>query len=861
MTIFEFLRACREKYTQVEVRYAHPTLYIVVVDEVFKNMSPEGRRAALAATLDVAEGEISHLENCSGISAELVCTDELDTDLYFLQGREKDTHWLPLMDSVVRETLQLPASELVPAVHFYGFKGGQARSTVLGLFAKFLASDGYKVLVIDVDVEAPSLDLLFDAAAFNVNSTLMGLCGWSDDFTPISAYAAHGTGGQIDVVPCRPRSENFDMDFAAFTVRASLDISIIRNGISKLKRHVAEMKAGERYDVVLFDHRTGIAPSVLPAIREWRGPTVVFVRPDGLSIQAEGAFASLFSQNPDNPGAFVSFSLDFDAGKAAIRDIRTEPVQRLLGTLSAAIAKGAEPDVDAEEIVPADSLDKYWISWYADRALLSSISPSVDELIKANVSSLKQLRDVLGVYKATNTMPSVKRSGIVRSPSGNVDQGWFIETPEIARLFLPNSPISYVTGRKGTGKTRVHKEMVERRLAEPMLSAADFPYGGLLSVSPQQERLLDACGGDFKKFWWALLGICLESSAHADAAEWDILVDRWCLLPEDERNQRSSSYYIVKNYQSSPRRIFLIDGIETAVTSSKLRPFVEELLRFMLTIQSDSKLSSFVFVRLFIRSDLLHASAQNIEQQTSSRKLELYWDSDSIFNFVLARIEQSVWFNENFGDACARIGERLDDIRAGRLRSDEYEPLLLAIFPHKLRRNNIQTITFLDTYFSDAGGENKAGASFYPRLFEQFVSEVENISRNCADKGEPFIEDERLVHTIVLSAHAKAAQSFTEGVTQELSVSLELDDEQSRNMQLVKALVNSFEGLSTPFKFEPTVFKASTSLGGLDVNKIRAAMQRMRDVGIFETHPKRPGEWRAGRLYKAALRMKFGKGE
>jgi MinD-like ATPase involved in chromosome partitioning or flagellar assembly len=861
MTILEFLRACREKYAQVDVRYAHPTLYIVVIDEMFKSLPVESRRAALAVVLDIEEDEIDQIENSSGISVELVSQDELDTELYFLQGREKDTHWLPLMDAAVRDNLQPTDAEVVNAAHFYGFKGGQARSTVLGLFAKFLASDGFKVLVVDVDVEAPSLDLLFDAAAFNVNSTLMGLCGWSEDFIPISAYAAHGTGGRVDVVPCRPRSENFDMDFAAFTVRASLDISIIREGIAKLKRYIGEMTLDERYDIVLFDHRTGIAPSVLPAIREWRGPTVVFVRPDGLSMQAESAFASLFSQNPANPGAFVSFSLDFDAGKAAIRDIASEPVQRLLQTLSAAIAKGAEPDADSEDIVPADSLDKYWVSWYADRALLTSISPSVEELLKANVTSLRQLRDVLGIYKAVEAMPSKRRSSIVRSPSGNVDQGWFIETPEIARLFLPNSPISYVTGRKGTGKTRVHKEMVERKLAEPMFSAADFPYGGLLSVSSQQERLLDACSGDFKKFWWALLGICLESSLHASREEWDMLVENWCQLPELERNERASSYYIVKAYHGSTRRSFLIDGIETAVTSSKLRSFVEELLRFMLTIQSDSKLSSFVFVRLFIRSDLLQASTQNIEQQTSNRILELRWDSDSIFNFVLARIEQSPWFNENFGEACTRIGERLDDIRAGRLRSEEYEPLLLSIFPKKLRRNNIQTITFLDTYFSDAGGESKVGASFYPRLFEQFVSEIENISRVCADKGEPFIEEERLVHTVVLSAHAKAAQSFTEGVTQELSVSLELDEEQGRNMQLVKALVNAFEGLSTPFKFEATVLKASASLGGLDVNKVRAAMQRMRDVGIFETHPKRAGEWRAGRLYKAALRMKFGKGE
>jgi hypothetical protein len=145
-------------------------------------------------------------------------------------------------------------------------------------------------------------------------------------------------------------------------------------------------------------------------------------------------------------------------------------------------------------------------------------------------------------------------------------------------------------------------------------------------------------------------------------------------------------------------------------------------------------------------------------------------------------------------------------------------------------------------------------------LFEQFLSKIESISKLYAEKSSQFVEDGRLVHTVVLEAHAEAAQLFTDGVTQELSVSLDLDEDQNRNTQLVRELMNAFEGLPTPFKFEATAAKIASTMGTLDVNKVRGAMQRMRDVGIFETHPKRPGEWRAGRLYKAALRMKFGRG-
>lgn len=858
MTISELLRLCREKFDRVEVKYAHPTLYLIVVDNSFDGDIEEARRDGFLSKIELEERELTRLENSSGVSVELASEAELENELSFLKGRDKDTHWLPLMDEQVRNSLVAPKPEQVNAVHFYGFKGGQARSTVLALLAKLLASEDYKILVVDVDIEAPSLDLLFDSVAFDVGSTLMGLCGWSETISPVTAFAQRGKEGKIDVIACRPRTDNFDMDFAAFAVRASLDISIVREGVARLKRHVLEMPVEQRYDLVLFDHRTGIAPSVLPVLREWCGPTVVFVRPDGLSMQAENTFASLFSQNPENPGAFVSFSLDFDEGKAAKRNLALPSVQQLLQTLSTAIARGAESDAGEPESLPPESLEKYWVSWYADRALLTSVSPQVEMLYKVNIDSLRQLRDVLGIAKAESLPLAVSlREYSPRSPSGAVDQGWFIETPEINRLFLPNSTISYVTGRKGTGKTRIHKEMVARSLGEPMFSAADFGGGGILSNSPLQHKLLDACDGNFRKFWWALLGICLESQPQSTSQDWDQIITDWCNAPQAKRDEQATSYFASKVYAGRPKRIFLVDGIETAVPSSRLREFVEELLLFMLTIQSDSKLSAVVFVRLFLRADLLQASTQNIEQQTSLRKLELRWDSDGIFNFVLARIEQSEWFNKHFPGVCHLIGERLDDIRAGRLESSEYEPLLLSIFPKKLRRNNLQTITFLDTYFSDAGGDNKEGASFYPRLFEEFVHNIAQISQARESKKQEFLENGRLMHGVVLEAHAEATQTFIDGVTQELHGSLELDEDARKNAGLVKQMVASFEGLTTPFKFEEIAQRVSISMGGIDQNKVRAALQRMRDVGIFEGHPSRPGEWRAGRLYKSALRMKY----
>lgn len=49
-------------------------------------------------------------------------------------------------------------------VTFYSFKGGVGRTTALGIVARMLASEGYRVVMIDFDLEAPGLSFLFPSA-------------------------------------------------------------------------------------------------------------------------------------------------------------------------------------------------------------------------------------------------------------------------------------------------------------------------------------------------------------------------------------------------------------------------------------------------------------------------------------------------------------------------------------------------------------------------------------------------------------------------------------------------------------------------------------------------------------------------
>jgi hypothetical protein len=857
MTIQQLINLCRKAFQNLEVAYVHPSLYLLCVSDEFTDFDDQARERVFYKKTNAVREEVETLTAAAIVSLYFVTSAERATRFGFIDKSPHSQHWLPLLDKGAEALLSPAISGPIPAIHFYGFKGGQARTTVLAMLAKTLAEDGYRVLVVDADIEAPSLDFLFETGVPSVDSTLMGISGWSENFNPIPAFASASTNGLIDIIPCRPRDDDYDMDFAAFSLRVSLDIGTLRKGVEKLKNYVIDADNVPKYDIVMFDHRTGIASSVLPIVRSWRGPSVISVRPDGLSTQALGAFNTLFAQNPETPGAYVCYSVDQDDTRAEVLSRNSDTVFQLLDAIADALVRGAE---DSDLLSPTE-LQRYWIGWYFDKEFVTKVSPELQKLNRENQNSIRQLREVLSLSGRKKSPPPSIVFDDHRAPSGATASGWFIETNDIARLFSTSSRVNYISGRKGTGKSRLFREMIDRSIAEPLFTAADYEGGGLKSLSSDYEYLLNACEGNFKQFWWALLYISLCTSNTTDSAAFETELKRYgCLDVEDRKNLAQS--FNVAELASSKKldRIFLIDGIETAVPAAKLRLFIEELLLFMLALQSDSKLRPFIQARLFLRTDLLDTASQNVEQQTSQRVVELRWDSDSIFNYVLARIERISWFNDNFHDACELIRENMNLIRTGKLSSQKYEEILLEIFPERLRRNNLQTLTFLETYFSDSSGKVDMGTSFYPRLFEAFLVEVATMAIKLGEKGEPAIENGRVLHTIVLDAHSKASIQFVNEVKQELYVLLELSNDDNENRQMVDALIAAFEGRPTPFLQDALIESFVDKIKGTDAPRLRNALTKMTEIGIFERHPKNAGELRAGRLYKSALRMKYIRG-
>lgn len=852
ISISDLIQISRERFLDVSVSYVFPDLYVTVVNDDYQGFDEDSRLLLYARGVGIDVQDISDLLDEAQIILILATPQEVLSRHSYLKELSAENHWLALFDPVTRDawSKQL-ATRSRPvggarALHFYGFKGGQARSTVLMMLAKYLAGLGYKVLMVDADVEAPSLSSSLNVATSALSSSLVGLVR-GHSIEPIAADAT-GNGGSIDLIPAKPDIQGFDLDYASFVLRVNLDAGCLQRAVTRLSDEVS----GAGYDFVLFDHRTGLASSVIPTIMGMPGSVVINARPDGLSENQDAIVSALLSVDQEYPGAFVCFSLDPERPQGVTGLMEARLKERMLSLMADALSRAAEGESEQDP----DALTEYFVSWYHDRAFLDGGLPHLSEISSVNMSSLKQLATILGV-----SMTPIERRPDSRadfsdnlqsnaSPSGALDTGWFLETPDVSKILQNSLSSCYVFGRKGTGKTRLFRELSQRRLARPMHSAADYAGASVQAQSALSNEMFRFVNGDFERYWWLLLGAELQS-AQTDRPASEILAE-W--IAADERSACSAMYSASLSKSLKQRVTIAIDGVETTVDASKTHAFIESLFRFLSTIQNDQSFSEKVRFRLFIRSDL-PVGIQNIEQQVHGRKVDLRWDQDSIFHYVLAEIARNKWFEEKFPEVCGDIENLRTEIEYRRLLPEQYEALLLRVFPQKLRRNNLLTMTFLRSYFSDAAGEGDHRSSFYPRVFGGFLAKVSAIA---ADRGEKAMDGDRVSHNVVLEAFESAAREFIDEVKQELNFALSLKDAVDENKRLVSDLLQAFSGLQTPFVLDQCVEALNGRLeSGVEKSLIRKSLIRMKDMGIFEDHPVKPEMWRAGRLFKEGLRMKY----
>jgi hypothetical protein len=239
ITIKDLLRAARADFESVVVGYLHPTLFVVIRDKAFIAKDEDEKFAAFLEKSELDAAELGRALSRGTIRLLLLgSTESHPLTAHLISGTA--SHWLPLFDEMARDewvkSLVRQRRVAVRALHFYGFKGGQARTTILAMLAKALADSGYKVLVVDADLEAPSLHRLFGLEVSAESSTLAGLLSGTEPPMPASVYASKT--GSVDLLPAAPTVAEYAMDYAAITLRTSIDVQGLKVGIERLRSSV-----------------------------------------------------------------------------------------------------------------------------------------------------------------------------------------------------------------------------------------------------------------------------------------------------------------------------------------------------------------------------------------------------------------------------------------------------------------------------------------------------------------------------------------------------------------------------------------------------------------------------------------------
>ncbi|MHC0068766.1 hypothetical protein ACWATR_38895, partial [Nostoc sp. UIC 10890] len=127
-------------------------------------------------------------------------------------------------------------------------------------------------------------------------------------------------------------------------------------------------------------------------------------------------------------------------------------------------------------------------------------------------------------------------------------------------------------------------------------------------------------------------------------------------------------------------------------------------------------------------------------------------------------------------------------------------------------------------------------------------------------QGSQIAKDGKISQNLIFTAHEAAAREYLGQLQSELNYLISLSEDFSENQVKIKALLDAFEGLKTPFKLDECISELASKVD-IDAREIRTSIERMKNVGMFEDRPDYPGQLRVGRLFKSSLRMKYVRGK
>lgn len=261
----------------------------------------------------------------------------------------------------------VPAASPPPRLVFASLKGGVGRSTALAVAAANLASHGLRLLVIDLDMEAPGLGpMLLDEGTlpdFGLLDALVenGLSGLDDRFLAdlVGPSALAGGLGRIDVIPVLGRrSLNNPADVLAKIARAyTEDVDsqgAVATILDQIRSLVGSFSDPSRYDAILVDSRAGLHETTASALIGLGAQVFLFGLDEPQTLQGFKILLSHLAQfvDPNGPAPEWLARLTLVQGKAPTETERRLAFSQRCRTLVAETGLGPRQITVSQVLAP-----------------------------------------------------------------------------------------------------------------------------------------------------------------------------------------------------------------------------------------------------------------------------------------------------------------------------------------------------------------------------------------------------------------------------------------------------------------------------------------------------------------------------
>ncbi len=662
---------------------------------------------------------------------------------------------------------------------FYSVKGGIGRSTLSALVARALAEKGYKVIVVDVDLEAPTQEKLLLKNNFEQNE---GLVDWLYLYLINKQPAKEGIFGtyirktnlsdNIYLLQSGNKQNLIDylyklslLDIPHFIVDEKLT-----KGFFELLEHIEKEMSP---DFVIFDSRAGI--SDIASLTLTMSSIVLFMFRPGeqdhagveLVLPSLIEYATLFNTEEKNDSFYI-FPIIFEPNVEDAEDKVNEAKEFINSILNRLQLNIEASSVLIPKIFKEDAELKYSNFEKISNYDLNKIKEIVETIIEYSSVPSENLiiPDELNLNIKKRILKTKYLFGKLEEDVVNLKN--FLPFYKLKNILEFHN--IFIIGNKGAGKTTIYKFLKDKEnwdwLKKNRLMTSEEEF--IPFYSPSGDEVIEKLPNDEKmsdrKLWQSLIFYRLQNLTQ-NLNKFFIDFTQKFLKNELKIKSTADIQELDESLSKKGKRyILMVDGIEKISENYSLSIKISNTLAELFYDLRNLKNIKFKF---FIRKDIKRKwnfpNIGHLEDYTTEIKWENYdlyrmvfkkafLKSNSLLDFILNKLQVPL--------EREKVKERLENGNYKEitelLPNNRIDEIIKIIFGEKMTPSGKGKAAYVKNWILNRIAD--ANEDKHPRDIVDLLNNAVEIEREFLEKGEEKYPSKIISHRALLDALPKVSE-------------------------------------------------------------------------------------------------------